>query len=121
MKYRIFKNKIIFAIVASAIICVSIALCNNRLANVRQVFKHYPYVPKNGFIPNEETAVKIAEAVWLQIYGEKIYNYKPYKVQLNNDSIWSVEGVFQEPSVGGVPYVEIQKSDGKILIVAHGK
>ena len=28
------------------------------------------YVPKNGFVPDEKTAIKIAEAVLFPIYGE---------------------------------------------------
>jgi hypothetical protein len=33
-----------------------------------------------NYVPNEETAIKIAEAVWLPIYGEDIYN-KPQLAQ----------------------------------------
>lgn len=30
-----------------------------------------------NFVPNEQTAIRIAEAIWLPIYGEQIYESKP--------------------------------------------
>ena len=78
------------------------------------------YVPKSGFVPNKTTAIKIAEAVWFPIYGESIYKKKPYKVKLEN-GVWIIEGTLPSASKGGVPYIEIQKIDGKILKVSHGK
>ena len=74
-----------------------------------------------NYVPNEETAIKIAEAIWLPIYGEKIYSQKPYTVSLLKDSIWVVTGTLAENKRGGVAYIEIQKSDCKILKVTHGK
>ncbi|HYF02873.1 MAG TPA: YbbC/YhhH family protein [Patescibacteria group bacterium] len=79
------------------------------------------YVPKDGFILNSETAIKIAEAVWMPIYGEKIYNKKPFIARLNKVGIWVVEGSLAKGMLGGVPYIEIQKSDARILKVSHGK
>ena len=32
--------------------------------------------PKDGFVPDKETTIKIAEAVWYPIYGERINNKK---------------------------------------------
>ena|ERR1035437_9051999 len=75
---------------------------------------------KDGYVPNKETAVKIAEAIWLPIYGDKIYNYKPFIAELKNDSVWIVQGTLKTGK-GGVPYIEIQKTDCKILKVIHGK
>jgi hypothetical protein len=38
------------------------------------------YQPKNGFVPDAETAVKIAEAVLIPVYGEKhIMSERPFK------------------------------------------
>jgi len=78
------------------------------------------YIPKSGFVPDDITAVKIAIAVWLPIYGNGIYQKKPYKVKLQND-VWIVEGTLPADTQGGVPYIEIQRKDGKILRVMHGK
>ncbi len=85
------------------------------------------------FVPDKETAAKIAVAVWSPIYGEEtICNESPYRAKLVNDSIWIVEGSFNESStfksllmkdkqLGGSAYVEIRKSDGKILRMIHGE
>jgi hypothetical protein len=77
------------------------------------------FEPKDGFVPNEETAIKIAEAIWLPIYGDKINNNKPFKATLK-DSIWVIEGTLYS-NKGGVPYLNLRKSDCKILKVIHTK
>ena len=74
-----------------------------------------------GYVPDELTAKKIAEAIWLPIYGDDVLKQKPYKVQLIKDSIWIVEGTLKPNYSGGVAYIEIRKSDGTILKVTHGK
>jgi hypothetical protein len=71
-------------------------------------------------VPNKETAIKIAEAVWLPIYGEKVYNERPFVARLKNSKIWIVEGTLHNTK-GGVAYIEIQKKDGKVLKVYHEK
>lgn len=74
----------------------------------------------DGFVPNEITAIKIAEAIWLPVFGDEIYDYKPYQAQLKDGKIWVVRGKLKS-GLGGVPYLEIQKSDCKILKISHGK
>lgn len=75
---------------------------------------------KNGYVSDENTAIKIAEAIWLPIYGEEIYKEKPFHAKLQGDSIWIVEGTLHD-ELGGVACAEIQRKDGKILKVIHGK
>jgi hypothetical protein len=72
----------------------------------------------NNYVATKEVAIKIAEAVWFSIYGEKIERSRPFKAILK-DNMWIVEGTLHERK-GGVPYIKIQK-DGKILKVTHGK
>ncbi len=44
-------------------------------------------------IPNEEAAIKIAEAVLISIYGEEfIFKQRPFKCKLLQDSVWYVKG-----------------------------
>ncbi len=74
----------------------------------------------SNYVPTEEVAMKIAEAVWLPIYGEKILKYKPFKATLKDNKVWIVTGTLNK-GLGGTPYIEIQKSDCKILKVTHGK
>ncbi|ACU60190.1 YbbC/YhhH family protein [Chitinophaga pinensis] len=75
----------------------------------------------SDYVPDEETAKKIAEAIWLPIYGERIYDEKPYVVSLVGDSVWAVDGSLPKKKRGGVAYIEIQKNDCKILKVIHSK
>jgi hypothetical protein len=83
--------------------------------------KPHSVTPKDGFVPNEETAIQIAVAVWTPIYGkENIERQKPYKAKLK-EGVWHVAGNLPENMVGGVAIAEIQKSDAKILRVSHGK
>jgi len=88
--------------------------------------KRKGYIPLSGYVKNEETAKKIAEAIWISIYGEKnIQGQKPFRVYLKGGKIWVVKGILNCPEgfscVGGTAYIEIRKKDGKILKVIHGK
>lgn len=109
------KNKkiVLLSSILLVVILSSFITINNKKKNISNE-------NKIDYVPNEETAIKIAEAIWLPIYGENIYNKKPFKAELK-DNIWIVKGSLPEKMVGGVPYIEIQKSDCKILGVAHGK
>lgn len=72
-------------------------------------------------VPNERTAIKIAEKKWLSIYGEKIYSKKPFVATLSeNGKVWYVKGTLHTQK-GGVPYIEIRKVDGKVLKISHSK
>lgn len=74
---------------------------------------------QTDYVPNKETAIKIAEAIWYPIYGSKIEKFKPYTAELKED-IWIVQGTLLEGK-GGVPYIEINKKDCRILKVMHEK
>jgi hypothetical protein len=79
------------------------------------------YKPKDGYVPNAETAIAIAVAVWNPIYGkDQIAKEKPYKAHLSK-GIWTVEGSLPEGADGGVAEADISKDDGRILRVVHGK
>ena len=83
------------------------------------------YKPPGGYVPDEKTAIAIAVAVWIPIYGEaKIQKEKPYVAELH-DGIWYVHGTLQQPlfdrRFGGYAEAEISKDDGRVLRVIHGK
>jgi hypothetical protein len=79
------------------------------------------FKPKDGYVPNAKTAIKIAVAVWEPIYGEKlIAGEKPYVAELIN-GIWIVQGSLQKNTLGGDAIAEIAKDDGRILRVSHGQ
>jgi hypothetical protein len=77
--------------------------------------------PKDGFVPNAATAVKVGEAVLMPIYGEEnIIGERPFKATLQKD-VWTVEGTLQcdapagTSCVGGTAVVKISKISGQIL------
>ena len=78
-------------------------------------------VPLNGFVPDEKTAIAIAEAVWTHMYGkDRISKERPFKAVLTND-IWTVRGSLPTGHKGGVAVAEISKKSGCIVRVIHGK
>ncbi len=77
---------------------------------------------ENGIIPNAKTAVDFAKIILNYHYGEEIINgEKPFDVELINNRVWYISGSLPEDAVGGVAEIFIQKSDGKVLGIFHGK
>lgn len=116
MKSKIFFLTLLFLLAITCTTCST-----KKLKTVDSIDLDGSVIPVNGRVPNEETAIRIAEAVWLPIYGNLIYDSKPFKAKLIDDSIWVVLGTLPKGYVGGTPYAEIQKKDGKVLKVIHGK
>lgn len=72
-------------------------------------------------VPDEQTAIKIAEAIWYPLYGDDIYNEKPYNVILE-DGFWIVTGSLPDSTwYGGVAYIKFKKSDCQVVDVYHTK
>lgn len=81
----------------------------------------HSYVPPSGFVPDSATAVRIALAVWIPIYGEEqIRLERPYIAELRGE-VWTVNGSLPNATVGGVAVAEIAKHDARILRVSHGR
>ena len=99
--------------------CLSVVLTLAAIAVAQQ--KKHSVVPKNGFVPDEKTAIRIAEAVWTPIYGEEKLNAeRPFHATLKA-GVWTVEGSLPEGTLGGVAVAEIAQRDGRIIRVSHGK
>jgi hypothetical protein len=76
-------------------------------------------IPAKEFVPDSQTAIRIAEAVWIPIYGEEqIYRERPFRAVLRGDT-WVVSGTLPPGYVGGTAIAEISKRDGRILRVIH--
>jgi hypothetical protein len=83
-----------------------------------------------GPVHDSETAVRIAEAALVPVYGEKkIKSERPFLAELEND-VWTVHGTLHCPDgeggttthcAGGVAVVKISKADGRIISMAHYK
>ncbi|WP_041856075.1 NTF2 fold immunity protein [Candidatus Korobacter versatilis] len=93
------------------------------------------FIPASGFVPDATTAIKIANAVLVPVYGEKqISSELPLRAELEQGT-WIVRGTLNcaPPPAhdlpgkktlsceGGTAVVRISKSDGKILFMTHYK
>lgn len=80
------------------------------------------YRPSKGYVPDADTAIRIAEAVWMPIYGKDLLDTeKPFEASLSGD-VWTVTGRLPEGMLfGGVAEIDIRKSNGQILRVNHGE
>jgi hypothetical protein len=79
------------------------------------------YVPKDGFVPDERTAIAVAIAVLTPIYGdEEVQSKFPFIATFKNGK-WTVKGTLSSNLVGGVPEVQISKASGTILKVSSSK
>lgn len=77
--------------------------------------------PKVGLIEDEKTAIEIAKVILFSVYGEKIYQSTPFKAKLiENNTIWKVKGTLNYDR-GGVPFIEFQSKDCKVIRFGHGK
>jgi len=75
------------------------------------------YKPAKGFVPDENTAIRIAEAVLIPIYGDEsqVARQRPFTAKLVS-GIWEVRGAPAD-RFGGNSRVKISKSDGRIVDV----
>jgi len=98
-----------------ALACLTL-LCSTSFLAQAEDFK-----PKHGFIPDEKTAIRVAEAVLMPIYGEEqVVSQRPFTAKLKKDA-WIVTGHLPEGLFGGVAEIKISKKTGEILSVTHGK
>ena len=90
--------------------------------NRRLVRTTHSFVPKNGFVPDKETAVAIAYAVAVPVYGKKeIDQETPFRTELQG-GVWTVLGTMQCKSCsGGTLVMQIDGASGKILFLIHTK
>ena len=79
------------------------------------------YTPPNGFVPDAKTAISIARAILIPIYGAKqIAAEEPLKATLKDD-LWIVSGSLRRGRAGGVAEAHIRKSDCQVVLVIHGR
>ncbi len=83
----------------------------------------HSYRPEQGYVPDATTAIAIAQAVWLPIYGKKtLDNERPFQAVLKDD-VWTVKGTFHShdrDARGGVAVAEISRIDARVIRVSHG-
>ncbi len=73
---------------------------------------------------DETSAVKIAEVIFVKVYGAKVLSQKPWKAKLEkDDTIFHIEGTFNLPkdTYGGVAEIWIKRSNAEVVSIMHGK
>lgn len=99
---------------------------NNNLDNQNDILIKYGVksscIPRQGVVPDAKTARRIAELVFIRIYGKDINDKKPFRVKYDNKyGVWVVKGRLKKGMIGGVPNLIIQKSNAKVLAIWHTK
>jgi hypothetical protein len=75
----------------------------------------------NAYIPDENTAIRIAEKKLSIIYGEQQINSEhPFHAHLKN-GIWTVSGSLPANMLGGVATIRLDKQTGKVISYIHGQ
>ena len=77
--------------------------------------------PKNGYVPDAQTAIAVAIAACTPIYGRnRIESEKPFRATLKN-GVWTVTGTLPEGFDLGTAIAELAQDDGRVLRVIHGQ
>jgi hypothetical protein len=83
--------------------------------------------PVGGYVPDAVTAVKIAEAVLIPVFGDQqVLSDRPFTAKLEGD-VWTVSGTLHcaDGNVvvckGGTATVKLSKKDAHILFMIHSK
>jgi ATP-dependent Clp protease ATP-binding subunit ClpA len=80
-------------------------------------FLSNPALPKTGVVADADTAKRIAEAVWIPLYGaETIFSQQPLQATLQHN-VWIVTGLSAPETA---LFVFIHQADGRILSVGRG-
>ncbi len=72
-------------------------------------------INKTGVVPNVATAYKISNTIFIRAFGKDKINYdKPFKIQLEDGYIWSIEA--QSLDTRYLSYhIAIDKRNGRII------
>lgn len=79
-----------------------------------------------GLVPDQQTAITIAEAILFPIYSEKsIRDQRPYEIKLDEGK-WIINGTLrhakdpQDGVVGGTFHIVISQRDARVIEIGHG-
>ena len=76
--------------------------------------------PKSGWVPDEITAIRIAEAIAIAQWGEmRIAKERPFRARLQGN-IWTIHGTLHpQGAFGGTAVVQLSKTSGAVLLAVH--
>lgn len=76
--------------------------------------------PQKGVVPDEQTAISIAKAVLLPIFGAKTVAADEPFAATDEGDVWVVTGAPPPPgTMGGSATVRILRRDGRVLWLGH--
>lgn len=80
------------------------------------------YRPSPGYVPDSATAVRVAEAISMSMYGKALIQQElPLTARLKGE-VWVVTGQLPNGATrGGVAVVELARHTGRVLRVTHGQ
>lgn len=114
-------TKIIVVFFSIIVLSLSVSFSAGNDGNSDRRSSMHSYVPEEGFVPDEKTAIAIAEAVLVPIYGkDSIERQKPFIVNLS-DNVWTITGSLPKDSLGGVFFIRISKQDARVITLTHSK
>jgi hypothetical protein len=77
---------------------------------------------KRDYVPDEATAIRIAEAVLIPVHGQQqVEAQRPYVVSTPEQDYWLVSGSSQKKQFGGTFAVWIKKKSGCITNISYTK
>jgi len=113
------KRKLILLLLACSQLWLPVAAADSPTENQQDA--RYSITPKNGFLPNSETAEGVAELILSSIYSrERILRQKPYQTSLR-DGVWTVEGTRPANQLGGTFLIQLSQADARVIRVTHEK
>jgi hypothetical protein len=75
--------------------------------------------PKEGYVPDKDTAIKIAEVILIRLYGERdVTSQKPYVVT-EDENIWWVCGTLKKDELGSSFSIAISRQTAAVLYLEH--
>lgn len=76
--------------------------------------------PKSGWVPDEITAIRIAEAIAIAQWGQtQIAKERPFRARLRGD-VWTIQGTLHpQGAFGGTAVVQLSKTSGAVLLAVH--
>ena len=77
-------------------------------------------LPEQAELPPEKL-ISIAEKELIKVYGKQVLKQRPWEITRNDEKSMTLTGTFHGQGKGGVAEITLQKSNGKVLRMIHGK
>jgi len=83
-------------------------------------YSYWVRLLKQAELPLEKL-ITIAEKELVKVYGKQVLKQRPWKITHSDEKSITLTGTFHGPGKGGVAEITLQKSNGKVLRMIHGK